>query len=93
MSERCSGSDRLCRIGRREQRREGRLDVARTVEVERQLTGTVRSSQRIGRLLLQRGRDAAVQAGSLRRQQVGVHDFAEQRVTEAIRVVVDDQQS
>ena len=92
VTERCGRSDRLCRIGGGEQRRERRLDVACTVEVERQLAGTVRSSQHVGRLLLQRCRDAAVQAGSLRWQQVGVHDFAEQRVAEAVGVVVDDQQ-
>ena len=93
MGECCRRSDRLRRVGGRQQRRERRVGVICAVEMERQLTGTVGSSQRIGCLLLQRGRNAAVQAGPLRGQQVGVHDLTEQWVAEAIGVVGDDQQS
>ena len=66
--------------------------VTGAVEVKGQFAGTVGSSQHIGRLLPQCGGDAAVQPRSLRREQVGVDDLAEQRVAEAVGLVVDDQQ-
>ena len=90
MTERGPRRDRLGGIGRGEQR-ENAPSLSPQVEVKGEFAGTVRSSQHIGRLLLQCGGDAAVQARSLRREQVGVDDFAEQRVAEAVGLVVDDQ--
>ena len=59
--------------------------------MEGQLACPVGAAQGIGRLLLQRFGDPAVQAGSLWWEQVRVDDFPEQRVTEAVRAagVVD----
>ena len=51
VTECCSRSHRLCRIGRGEQGRERFLVVTRTVEVESQFARTIRSSQHLGGLL------------------------------------------
>ena len=92
MAERCRWGDGLGRVGGGEQGGEGSIDVAREIKVKCKLTGPIRSSQRIGWLLGERGRDAAVQAGPLWREEIGVDDLAEQRVPEPVGVVVDHEQ-
>ena len=86
MTERGTRCERLGSVGRGEQSEERPFRVARTVEVEGQLTRPVGAAQGIGGLLLQRLGDAAVQARSLRREQVGVDDLSEQRVAEPVGV-------
>ena len=64
------------------------------VQLEGQLPGAIGPRQRVGGLPLEGVGDAPVQAGALRRQEVGVDHLADERVAEAIGpgVVIHHQQ-
>lgn len=82
-------------VGGGEQRHEGGRGVTGAVELEGQFSRAIRATQHVGRLLRQGVGDAPVQARALGGQQLLVHDLADQRVTEPVRVdvPVDDDEA
>ena len=86
MGERGAGGDRRRRVGGGEQGDEGAFAVAGPVEVEGELAGPVGPAELGRRLLLEGFGDAAMEPGALRRQQIGVHDLADEGVTEPVGV-------
>ena len=89
-----SRGHRLGGVGGGEQRRERAPVITGAVEMDGELTGPVGARQQLGSLLTERVGDALVQASSLRRKQLGIHDLPDQRVPEpvGVRLRVDHEQ-
>ena len=79
---------RLGGVGGGKQRRERRRLIPGPVKVDGELARPVGARQELRILLPQDGGDPLVQASSLRREQVRIHDLPDQRVPDPVRVAL-----